>query len=129
MRFVSRLLLTAVPACGQTVLGPVVSFSAQDEPVDGLGDSLRAFTGLIRTQSTRADRACQDFDVSALTDSHLAHLFSALRETGAWDDTIVIVTAVQTWRAEQDDKARSGAAVELDAAQRQRIENLGYGGR
>ncbi|MEM1451444.1 MAG: sulfatase [Planctomycetota bacterium] len=40
-----------------------------------------------------------------------------------------LVATVQTWRAEQKEKARSGAAVELDAAQRQRIENLGYGGR
>ncbi len=46
-------------------LNPVAVFSVHDEPVDGSGDSFNAFTGLLRTQSTRADRAMQEFDVGA----------------------------------------------------------------
>ena len=46
-------------------LSPVVAFSVLDQPLDGNGNTINAFTGLIRTQSTRADRAMQEFDVSA----------------------------------------------------------------
>ncbi len=48
-------------------LNPVVVFSVHDQPVDNLGDSFNnaPFDGLLRTQSTRADRAMQEFDVGA----------------------------------------------------------------
>jgi hypothetical protein len=51
------------------VLTPSIVASIHDEPVDGLGDSFNAtpFEGLIRTQSTRADRAIQEYDVSPMT--------------------------------------------------------------
>ncbi len=47
---------------------PVVVFSVHDEPVDGMGDTFNGspFEGLLRTQSTRADRAMQEFDISGL---------------------------------------------------------------
>ena len=50
------------------VFTPAVVASVHDEPVDGLGDSFNAspFEGLIRTQSTRADRAIQEYDVTAV---------------------------------------------------------------
>ena len=51
------------------VITPSVLASVHDEPVDGLGDSFNAspFEGLIRTQSSRADRAIQEYDVGSLT--------------------------------------------------------------
>lgn len=69
----TAILLAIAPlltpsALGQAVpqaISPSVAFSVHDEPLDGIGDSLNSFTGLVRTQSTRADRACQEFDVSA----------------------------------------------------------------
>lgn len=61
----SSLAFAGVP----TVIAPSVVASIHDEPVDGLGDSFNAspFEGLIRTQSSRADRAIQEYDVSAFT--------------------------------------------------------------
>jgi len=58
---------SALAAVPQTFT-PLVSFSVHDEPVDGLGDSFNGspFEGMIRTQSSRADRAMQEFDVSSL---------------------------------------------------------------
>ncbi len=65
------LLALGAPALAGTpqVLTPSITFSVHDEPVDGLGDSFNPtpFEGLIRTQSFRADRAFQEFDVSAFT--------------------------------------------------------------
>lgn len=56
------------PTAHAVDLAPVVSFSVHDEPPDGLGDTFNtAFPGLIRFQSTREDRACQEFDVSAFS--------------------------------------------------------------
>ena len=48
-------------------LTPVVVASIHDEPLDGLGDSFNnsPFDGLLRQQSSREDRAIQEFDVSA----------------------------------------------------------------
>jgi hypothetical protein len=49
-------------------LPPAVAASIHDEPVDGVGDSFNtSFTGLIRTQSTRADRAIHEYDVSVVS--------------------------------------------------------------
>ncbi len=46
---------------------PVAVGSVLDQPRDGVGDVLEAtFTGLIREQSTRENRAFQEFDVSSL---------------------------------------------------------------
>jgi len=55
-------------------LTPVVIASIHDEPVDGAGDSfnLHPFQGMIRTQSTRADRAIQEYDVSAFTGQEIS---------------------------------------------------------
>jgi hypothetical protein len=62
-------LSTFASAGAPQVIAPSVVASIHDEPVDGLGDSFNAtpFEGLIRTQSSRADRAIQEYDVSALT--------------------------------------------------------------
>ncbi|MCB9914582.1 MAG: hypothetical protein H6828_05465 [Planctomycetes bacterium] len=43
---------------------PAVAFSVHDEPVDNVGDSFNSFVGLIGLQPTRADRACQEYDVT-----------------------------------------------------------------
>ncbi|MBK7645333.1 MAG: hypothetical protein IPJ19_20235 [Planctomycetes bacterium] len=53
---------------------PAFAASIHDEPVDGIGDSFNAtpFEGLIRTQSTRADRAIQEYDVSAFAGQSIA---------------------------------------------------------
>jgi len=61
-------LALADTTLAQQILTPAISFSVHDEPIDGLGDTFNAtpFEGLIRTQSTRADRALQEFDVSSL---------------------------------------------------------------
>ncbi len=55
------------PSAPAVDLSPAISFSVHDEPPDGLGDSFNSFSGLIRFQSTREDRAGQEFDVSAFT--------------------------------------------------------------
>jgi hypothetical protein len=74
------------------VIPPTVVFSVHDEPVDGLGDSfnLAPFQGLIRTQSTRADRALQEYDVSALTGQSIssAILYGRVAVNNAFDNGI-----------------------------------------
>lgn len=62
-------LLTGTSAAAPQVIQPSFAASVHDEPVDGLGDSFNntPFEGLIRTQSTRADRAIQEYDVSSLS--------------------------------------------------------------
>ena len=71
--FTGTVLLFLASATAQAftpqVFAPSVAASVHDEPVDGLGDSFNAspFEGLIRTQSTRADRAIQEYDVSSLS--------------------------------------------------------------
>ena len=57
--------LGGAPIAAAQNLTPTVAFSVHDEPRDGLGDSFNAMN-LIRTQSNRADRAMQEFDVSSL---------------------------------------------------------------
>jgi hypothetical protein len=66
------LLAPLAAASNDQVLSPQVTFSVHDEPVDGLGDSFNSLTGLIRTQSSRADRAMQEFDVSAFVGQSIA---------------------------------------------------------
>jgi hypothetical protein len=70
----TALLFVAGAAPAQTVITPTVVASIHDEPVDGQGDLFNAapFEGLIRTQSTRADRAIQEYDVSAITGQPIA---------------------------------------------------------
>lgn len=53
--------------CWADQLMPIVAASIHDEPRDGLGDSFNAdpFTGLLREQSTREDRAILEYDASA----------------------------------------------------------------
>ncbi|MFG0316771.1 MAG: hypothetical protein ACF8XB_05820 [Planctomycetota bacterium JB042] len=65
----ATLLALASPAAlGQVTLTPSIAFSTHDEPVDGLGDSFNpSFPGLIRTQSSRADRAMQEFPLASLS--------------------------------------------------------------
>lgn len=67
----ASLLALAAPTFANNgpTIAPAVAFSVHDEPVDNLGDSFNAspFEGLIRTQSTRADRAMHEYDVNAFT--------------------------------------------------------------
>ncbi len=71
MRFRTCLVSILVFACGTAPLAAqsltsVVAFSVHDEPVDGLGDTFNASTSLVRTQSTRADRAMHEFDANPI---------------------------------------------------------------
>jgi len=67
----ASLLALAAPTFANNgpTIAPAVAFSVHDEPVDNLGDSfnLTPSEGLIRTQSSRADRAMHEYDVSAFT--------------------------------------------------------------
>jgi hypothetical protein len=65
-------LSSAAPA--QQVFAPTVVASIHDEPPDGLGDTFNAtpFEGLIRVQTTREDRAIQEYDVATLAGQSLA---------------------------------------------------------
>ncbi|MCP3915209.1 MAG: hypothetical protein GY711_06620 [bacterium] len=69
------LLVLAAPGAAQSALSPAVSFSVHDEPRDGVGDVFNAppFEGLLREQSTREDRALQEFDVTAFGGASLAN--------------------------------------------------------
>jgi hypothetical protein len=62
------MILALAPAALGTDLAPLVSASIHDEPPDGLGDSFNAspFEGLLRRQSTRHDRAIQEFHLAPL---------------------------------------------------------------
>ena len=71
------LVLAVLPLSASATpqnFAPSLAASIHDEPVDGLGDSFNAspFEGLIRTQSTRADRAIQEYDLGALAGQTLA---------------------------------------------------------
>jgi len=63
----AALLFVSADLAGAQTLTPSVAFSTHDEPVDGIGDSLNAsFPWLIRTQSTRTDRAMHEFPLAAI---------------------------------------------------------------
>ncbi len=85
-------LLAASASATPQVISPTVVASIHDEPVDGLGDSFNAtpFEGLIRTQSTRADRAIQEYDVSALTGQSIvsATLYGRVAVNNAFDNGV-----------------------------------------
>lgn len=59
--------LAGVP-CGAQTITPSVVASIHDEPRDGLGDSFNTspFTGLLREQTSREDRAVHEFDLTSL---------------------------------------------------------------
>lgn len=75
LALLTTLIASTNLATAQTVLTPAVVFSVHDQPVDGLGDSFNTapFEGLIRTQSTRADRAMLEYDITSLTAAELAN--------------------------------------------------------
>ena len=62
----AALATPLAPALADDLL-PAVRASIHDEPRDGLGDSFNdaPFEGLLRVQSSRADRAIAEYDVSA----------------------------------------------------------------
>ena len=64
----ASILVAATGIAAPQDLTPVVAASIRDEPPDGLGDSFNTvpFTGLLREQSTREDRAIQEFDVAGM---------------------------------------------------------------
>jgi hypothetical protein len=88
----AALCASASAAPAPQVVLPGVVASIHDEPVDGLGDSfnLSPFEGLIRTQSTRADRAIQEYDVSPLTGQSIlsATLFGRVAVNNAFDNGV-----------------------------------------
>ncbi len=65
---IASLALSALAqADALQTFSPVVAASVHDEPVDGIGDSFNTgIPGLIRTQSTRADRAIHEYDATGL---------------------------------------------------------------
>lgn len=67
------LLLPCAVATAQD-FSPVVVASIHDEPPDGMGDLFNAppFEGLLRKQTTREDRAIQEFDVSSLAGQNIS---------------------------------------------------------
>lgn len=76
-------VVTSNPLAAQDVLPrtftPSVSASILDQPRDGLGDSFDpTFPGLLREQSTRENRAIQEFDLNGLTS---ADVFQATLST------------------------------------------------
>ncbi len=81
MPVLTTLLLLAAPVAqsNDVVLSPAVAFSVHDEPVDGLGDTFNpsGFAGLVRTQSTRADRAMLEYDLTGIQPSSLQSAFFA----------------------------------------------------
>ncbi len=78
MTVTRKLVLAAAIAAGAAFpaaaidLNPVVAFSVLDQPLDGNGDTFNSFTGLLRTQSTRADRAMLEYDISSLAGQTIA---------------------------------------------------------
>lgn len=58
--------LTAQVPTTLRAFSPVVSGSIHDEPRDGFGDTFNSFTGLLREQATREDRAIQEFDLTGV---------------------------------------------------------------
>jgi hypothetical protein len=72
--FLALLGATTGPARAQQVFAPVFAASVHDEPVDGIGDSFNAtpFEGLIRVQSTREDRALEEYDLGSIAGQSIA---------------------------------------------------------
>jgi hypothetical protein len=97
MRTLTTLtLLTSIAflpgTVGATVITPTIKASIHDEPLDGIGDSFNAapFEGLLRHQSTREDRAIQEFDASMFAGAVLqsATLSGTVTVNNAFDNGV-----------------------------------------
>ncbi|MEM6568718.1 MAG: hypothetical protein AAF726_21255 [Planctomycetota bacterium] len=89
---VATVAFAAASVAAAQSLTPSVVFSVHDEPVDGQGDSFNGspFEGLIRTQSSRADRAMQEFDVTGLSGQLVlsATISGQVRVNNAFDNGV-----------------------------------------